>query len=52
MSCTPPAVVPTITRTGRVGYACALAMRDRVGGAAAPTARCRNLRRGSFMAWP
>src|SRR5262245_2025541 len=37
------------TRTGRVGYACAFAIRDTAGSAAAPAARCRNCRRGSFM---
>jgi hypothetical protein len=36
-------------RTGRVGYACAHAIRDTVGSAAAPAARWRNWRRGSFM---
>jgi hypothetical protein len=29
--------------------ACALAIRDKVGSAAAPAARCRNRRRGSFI---
>src|SRR5262249_45633778 len=48
---TPPAANPTMIRTGREGYACALAIRDTAGRAAAPTARCRNcLRWGSFMA--
>src|SRR5262245_24394048 len=44
----PPGAKPTTKRTGRVGYACALAIRDTVGSAAAPAARCRNVRRGSF----
>src|ERR1700688_1989058 len=35
-------------RTGRDGYVCACARRDSVGSAAAPAAKCRNLRRGSF----
>ena len=49
MSPAPPAVKPTMIRTGRVGYACALAMRDAAGSAAAHAARCRKFRRGSFM---
>src|ERR1700688_1175493 len=36
-------------RTGRDGYVCACARRDSVGSAAAPAAKCRNLRRGSFI---
>jgi hypothetical protein len=35
-------------RTGRVGYDCALAMREKAGRAAAPAARWKNSRRGSF----
>src|SRR5262245_47004747 len=52
MSGEPPAADVTIKRTGRVGYACAPATRERAGTAAAPAARCRNLRRGSFIAQP
>src|SRR5262245_65611967 len=52
MSTPPPAGKPTIKRTGRVGYACAHAIRDRAGSAAAPAARCRNVRRGSFISIP
>src|SRR4029077_7066861 len=44
-----PAAWPTMIFTGRAGYACALAMRDTTGSAAAPAARCRNLRRESFI---
>src|SRR6476619_2370344 len=50
MSVGPPAANATIQRTGRTGYVCALAMRDKTGSAAAPAARCKNLRRVSFMA--
>src|SRR5215471_3894439 len=50
MSLTPPGANGTTMRTGRVGYACAQAMRDAAGSAAAPAARCRKVRRGSFMA--
>src|SRR6476659_7346975 len=50
MSVGPPAANATIQRTGRTGYVCALAMRDKTGSAAAPAARCKNVRRGSFMA--
>ena len=35
---------------GRVGRDCAPAIRDTAGTAAAPAARCRNFRRGSFIA--
>jgi uncharacterized membrane protein len=42
---------PTRICTGREGYACARAMRGMVGRAAAPAARCRNWRRGRFMAF-
>src|SRR5262245_28059224 len=35
---------------GRDGYACASAIRDTAGSAAAPATRCRNLRRGNRMA--
>src|SRR5215471_15431800 len=36
-------------RTGRVGYPCADAERHTAGSAAALAARCKNLRRGSFI---
>jgi hypothetical protein len=36
-------------RTGRDGYACAEAKREKPGSAAAPAARCKNWRRGSFI---
>src|SRR5215510_246267 len=36
-------------RTDRDGYVCALAMCGKAVSAAAPAARCRNRRRGSFM---
>src|SRR5258707_11294 len=40
-------------RTGRVGYACAIAIRDTAGSAAAPAASCRNrLRWGEFERSP
>src|SRR5262245_36739547 len=45
----PPAGKGTITRTGRDGYGCALADPDTIGSAAAPAARCRKFRRGSFI---
>src|SRR6516165_10830958 len=48
----PPAAKPTMMRTGRVGYACAHATRDTAGSAAAPAARRKNFRRGSFMLNP
>src|SRR5262249_38003148 len=51
-SVSPAGANGTITRTGRVGYACAQPMRDTAGSAAAPAARCKNARRGSFMASP
>src|SRR5712671_4159584 len=38
----------TMILTGLVGKACARAIRDAAGSAAAPAARCRNCRRGSF----
>jgi hypothetical protein len=38
----PPAAYGTIMVIGRVGYACALAIRDTVGRAATPAARRRN----------
>src|SRR4029077_19734900 len=52
MSFGPPAAKATTTRTGRVGYACALATCGANGSAAAPAAKYRNLRRGSFIAVP
>src|SRR5262245_55556228 len=39
----------TINRTGRDGYVCAIATCGRAGSTAAPAARCRNCRRGSFI---
>jgi hypothetical protein len=39
----PPAVRPTMMRTGRIGYACARAIRDTAGNTAAPAARCRTV---------
>src|SRR5262249_45748348 len=48
MSGKPPGAVAATMRTGRVGEACAGAMRDKAGSAAAPAARCKNVRRGSF----
>src|SRR5690242_2012187 len=44
-----PAGKGTMMRTGRVGYASAQAKRGRVGSAAAPPAKCKNVRRGSFI---
>src|SRR5262249_8374764 len=52
ISVPPPGAYPTITRTGREGYACARAVRETAGSAAAPAARCRNRRRGSFISIP
>src|SRR5215470_10737367 len=49
MSAPPPGGKPTTMRTGRDGYACAHAKRDTAGSAAAPAARCRKFRRGSFI---
>src|SRR5262249_19341468 len=45
----PPAANGTIIVTGRVGYVCALAIRETAGSAAAAAARCRKFRRGSFI---
>src|SRR5262245_17605703 len=39
-------------RTGRDGYACTHAMREKAGSAAAPAARYRNCLRGSFIFEP
>src|ERR1017187_10234050 len=52
MSAELPAGKPTNKRTGRVGYVCAHASRETAGSIAAPAAKCRNWRRGSFMALP
>src|SRR5262245_45944547 len=52
MSVAPPGAKPTMMRTGRVGYACAQANREMAGSAAAPAARCRKFRRGSFIFEP
>src|SRR6516164_11185845 len=49
MSVAPAGPTGTIKRTGRDGYACAHAIRETAGSAAAPAARCRNCRRGSFI---
>src|SRR5271165_5531928 len=49
MSGEPPAPTVTIKRTGRDGKDCALAIPDPAGRAAAPAAKRRNSRRGSFM---
>src|SRR5262245_61683012 len=40
---------PTMIVTSRVGQACAQAERETARSAAAPAARCRKFRRGSFM---
>src|SRR5262249_36570896 len=49
----PPAGNGTIIVTGRVGYACADAIRDTAVSAAAHAAKCRNcLRWGSFILNP
>src|SRR5215467_15703948 len=59
-----PFIKRRVDRIGRSGHqqrisirggihrrlACALAVRDTAGSAATPAARCKNLRRGSFMA--
>src|SRR5262245_49521260 len=52
MSVAPPGAKPTMMRTGRLGYACAQANREMAGSAAAPAARCRKFRRGSFIFEP
>src|SRR6516164_1686766 len=52
MSVAPAGPNGTIKRTGRVGYACAHATRDKAGSAAAPAARRKNFRRGSFISNP
>src|SRR5262252_6729220 len=48
MSVALPAVKPTMMRTGLDRRSCARAIRDTDGSAAAPAARCRKFRRGSF----
>src|SRR5262249_55806835 len=51
MSVVPAGPNGTIMRTGRLGYACALAARDTTGSAAPPAVRCKNcLRWGRFIA--
>src|SRR5262245_35718979 len=50
MSVEPAGANGTMMRTGRDGYASAGASRDAAGSAAAPAARCRKFRRGSFIA--
>src|SRR6266487_4968105 len=45
----PPAAKGTTRVIGCVGQVCALAIRDTAGSAAAPAARCRKFRRGSFI---
>src|SRR4029453_14890873 len=52
VSAPPPGGNPTIRRTGRDGYACALADPNTIGSAAAPAARCKNCRRGKFISIP
>ena len=52
MSVAPPAGKPTMMRTGRDGQACARAMREAAGNAAAPAARLKNVRRRIFMMLP
>src|SRR5262245_60319909 len=47
-----PAPNGTIALIGLVGQACASAIRETVGSAAAPAARCRNRLRGSFISVP
>src|SRR5215470_13226085 len=49
MSFGPPAVNDTIQWTGRI---CARATRDMAASAAAPAVICKNVRRGSFTAFP
>ena len=48
----PPGGNGTTSRIGRVGYACACAVRDAAEDAAAPASRCRNRRRGIFIVFP
>src|SRR5262249_42706392 len=50
VSVAPPGGNPTTIRTGRVGYACALARDDISGSTAAPAPRRRSRRRQSFIA--
>src|SRR5262245_51477706 len=49
MSVAPPATYGTTMVTGRVGQSCAKLFCEVEKSAAAPPARCRNLRRGSFI---
>src|SRR5262250_2504147 len=51
-SVSPPGGNGTIIVIGRDGYACARAARGTAGSAAAPAARCRKFRRGSFIFEP
>lgn len=44
-----PGAMPMISRTGFVGYDCAHVRSDTTGRAAAPAAKRRNRRRGSFV---
>src|SRR6516162_1511220 len=48
-SSVPPAANGTIIVIGREGKVCALAVRETARTAAAPAARCRKFRRGSFI---
>src|SRR5215813_5274688 len=52
MSVALPAVKPTMMRTGLDRRSCARAIRDTDGSAAAPAARWRKFRRGSFILNP
>src|SRR3974390_252420 len=52
MSIEPPGGNGATSRTGRVGYACAAAIRVIAGHTATPATRCKKLRRRSFMAFP
>src|SRR6516164_6127932 len=52
MSIEPPGGNGATSRTGRVGYACASAIRVIAGHMATPVTRCKKLRRRSFMAFP
>src|SRR5262245_22158808 len=45
----PPAAYGTSIRTGRVGYACAIAKRETAGSAAQPAVRCKNCLRLGFI---
>src|SRR6516165_10782980 len=52
MSIEPPGGNGATSRTGRVGYACASAIRVIAGHTATPATRCKKSRRRSFMAFP